>query len=82
MSIAKAKTTSRRSQILNPDTRYYILRDTDSRLFIEIKTDGKPFSGVAVERNPYKANPAVKKSLARKLEKAMVALSRKRASCF
>lgn len=78
MSTVKAKTTSRRSQILNPATGHYILRDADSRQFIEIKTDGKPFSGVAVERNPYKANPSVKKSLARKVEKAMVALSKKR----
>jgi len=38
-----------RSQIVNPKTRNWTKRDSDTGQFIDVKQDGKPFKGVRKE---------------------------------
>ena len=63
-----------RSQVYNPATGHYVKRDTESGQFLSIKTDGTPFKGVRTEKVVAKANPNLKKSVAIKIEKAVIAV--------
>lgn len=40
-----------RTQTVNPKTGNHVKRDTDTGRFLNVKSDGKPFKGVAKERD-------------------------------
>jgi hypothetical protein len=69
-----------RSQIKNPSTGNYVKRDTSTGKFIDVKTDGKPFKGVRKESVSIKANPNVKKAVAKKSERAVINLKNRKTS--
>lgn len=69
-----------RSQIFNPSTGNYVLKDTDSGKFIEVKSDGKPFKGVKKELVRIKANPNIPKELARQAESAVIKVKNRKIS--
>ncbi len=62
-----------RSQVFNPATGHYLLRDAETGLFLEAKET--PFEGIALEENTIGANPAVKKLTALLAEQAVLALA-------
>ena len=66
----------KRSQVLNPTTGRYTKRDTKTGQFLAVKDDGTPFKGVRVETPAivYLMNPSVKKSTAKRAEKAVKAV--------
>ena len=68
---------SNRTQVLNPTTGHYVKRDSKTGRFIDVKSDGKPFKGVIKEKSNAKSNPSVKKSTAKKAEKAVIAVRNK-----
>ena len=39
-----------RSQVLNPETKKWVKRDSDTGEFLDVKSDGEPFKGVRKER--------------------------------
>lgn len=39
-----------RSQTLNPKTKQYVKRDSETGKFMDVKQDGKPFKGVRKEK--------------------------------
>ncbi len=61
-----------RSQVYNPSTGNYVKRDTNTGRFIDVKSDGTPFKGVRKEKTKVKANPSVKKAVAKKAESAVL----------
>jgi hypothetical protein len=61
------------SQVFNPATGHYLLRDGETGLFLEASET--PFEGVAVEENTIGANPSVKKDTALRAERAVLALA-------
>jgi hypothetical protein len=63
-----------RSQVFNPATGNYVKRDTVTGRFIDVKSDGKPFKGVTKESVTIKANPNIKKEIAKKSESAVINL--------
>lgn len=69
-----------RSQIYNPSTGNYVKRDTKTGQFIDVKSDGKPFKGVRKEGISIKANPSVKKEIAKKSESAVIKIKNQKKS--
>lgn len=69
-----------RSQVFNPATGNYVKRDTNTGRFIDVKSDGKPFRGVVKESVSIKANPNVKKEIAKKSESAVINLKNRNIS--
>lgn len=67
-----------RSQVFNPSTGNYVKRDTKTGKFIDVKSDGKPFKGVTKESVSIKANPSVKKEVAKKSENAVINLKNRK----
>lgn len=63
---------SKRTQIYNPTTGHYVKRDAETGRFMDVKSDGKPFRGVVREKSSVKSNPSIKKSTAKKAEKAVI----------
>lgn len=70
-------TIKKRTQVYNPSTGHYVKRDSETGRFIDVKSDGKPFKGVAKEKSTVKSNPSVKKSTAKKAEKAVISIRNK-----
>jgi len=66
------------SQIFNSSTGHYIKRDFSSGQFLSAKKDGEPFKGVRIEKILAQPNPNFKKSTAKKVEKAVVAVLNKK----
>ncbi|MCU0469873.1 MAG: hypothetical protein MUF58_14860 [Arcicella sp.] len=66
----------KRSQVLNPTTGRYTKRDSETGKFLATKDDGTPFKGIKVEppKIVYLMNPSVKKSTAKRAEKAVRAV--------
>lgn len=67
-----------RSQVYNPSTGNYVKRDTNTGKFIDVKSDGKPYKGVTKESVSIKANPNVKKEIAKKSESAVIKLKNRK----
>ena len=66
-----------RSQVFNPSTGNWIKRDTVSGQFLEVKRS-EPFKGVRKEsQSRVRSHPLVSKSLARKVEKAVLSVKNK-----
>ena len=61
-----------KSQLFNPSTGNYIKRDSKTGMFLDVKSDGRAFKDVRKEVSVVKANPSVKKSVAKKAEKAVI----------
>lgn len=61
------------SQVFNPATGHYLLRDGETGLFLEASET--PFEGIAVEENTIGANPSVRKDTALRAERAVLALA-------
>jgi len=68
------ETVNSSSQVYNPANGHYVKRDTESGTFLSVKTDGTPFKGARTEKVVAKANPYLKKSIAIKIEKAVIAV--------
>lgn len=68
----------KRTQVFNPQTGHYIKRDAETGKFMEVKRDGTPFRGVTVEKTIIKPHPAISKSLAAKVERAVLNLNKKK----
>ena len=69
-----------RSQIYNPSTGNYVKRDTKTGQFIDVKSDGEPVKGVRKEGISIKANPNVKKEIAKKSERAVIKIKNQKKS--
>ena len=68
---------SKRTQVFNPTTGHYVKRDSKTGRFMDVKSDGKPFKGIVKEKSSVKSNPSVKKSTAKKAEKAVISVRNK-----
>ena len=69
-----------RSQVFNPSTGNYVKRDTSTGRFIDVKSDGKPFRGITKEAVSIKANPNIRKEVAKKSETAVINLKNRKIS--
>jgi hypothetical protein len=67
-----------RSQVYNPSTGHYVKRDSNTGKFMDVKSDGTPFKGVRKEKTGVKANPNISKSVAKKAERAVIAVKNKK----
>jgi hypothetical protein len=61
-----------RSQVFNPSTGNFVLRDSATGIFLDVKSDGKPFKGVKREETFVKANPSINKLVAQRAENAVI----------
>ncbi len=69
-----------RSQVFNPSTGNYVKKDTSTGRFIDVKSDGKPFRGITKEAVSIKANPNIRKEVAKKSETAVINLKNRKIS--
>lgn len=68
------------SQVFNPSTGNYVKKDTSTGRFIDVKSDGKPFRGITKEAVSIKANPNIRKEVAKKSETAVINLKNRKIS--
>ena len=74
----RAGAVKSRSQVFNPATNRWVKRDKETGKFVEGKADGTPFKGVRKEKISVRANPAVSRSVALKMDRAVRAYFEKR----
>jgi hypothetical protein len=76
--ITKVVATSALSQVRNSATGNFILRNSRSGKIIDVKTSRKPFLGIRTVKSKIKSNPSVARSVAKKAEKAVIQLKRRK----
>lgn len=76
--VAVSRVTSRnRTQIFNPATGHYILRDNESGLFVDVKTDGAAYKAVKKEPVIVSVSPNINKDIANLAESAVIKVRNK-----
>lgn len=63
------------SQLFNPATGHYLLRDVETRKFVKIKRDGQPFAGISIEPQQMPRPLWPGKRLANRMERAWVVIN-------
>ncbi len=76
--LAKIVTASVLSQVRNSATGNFILRDSRSGKIIDVKTSRNPFVGIRSVKSEIKSNPSVAKSVAKKAERAVIQVKRRK----